>query len=169
MSGMRHPTAFMVQLAHCSLSNSGVVWPQCRVARLSCRAVKVFSVVLARQNCQTCSCSRHNLVIDLNRLVIRVETMLVLHVPAPIVLARDRLTPNLGVGAGRLGAMILSGLHMLVVDVTVQMSLGAELATTAVVRTLVWSLVVPLVMVELVNLVKHAAAFLAGKCPRRSV
>lgn len=71
--------------------------------------------------------------------------MLVLHVPPPVVLARERLTAALlRVRAARHRAVVLARLVVLVVDVPVQVRLGAEalFALRAFVRPLVVAFVV---------------------------
>lgn len=72
--------------------------------------------------------------------------MLVDHVPPPVVLSRERLAALLGVGALVLRAVKLARLVVLVVDVTVQMRLGAKPHGAAWVDTLMWAVVVALVV-----------------------
>jgi hypothetical protein len=60
-------------------------------------------------------------------------------------------------------AVKLARLEVLVVDVSVQMGLGAEPHRAACMRALVWPVVVALVMIQLVDLVEHAITLVAGK------
>lgn len=68
--------------------------------------------------------------------------MLVNHVSPPVILARKRLASHLGVRAAGLQTVELAQLVVLVVDVSLQVRLGAELLVAALVGTLVWPLVV---------------------------
>lgn len=71
--------------------------------------------------------------------------MLILHVPPPVVLSRERFTAALfRVRAASNCAMVLARLVVFVVDVAVQMRLGAEALVAS--RALVWPLVVALVV-----------------------
>lgn len=72
--------------------------------------------------------------------------MLVLHVSSPVVFPREGLAALPGVGAVLLGAVVLPGLVVLVVDVAIQVRLCTKLHATARVGALVGSLVVPLMM-----------------------
>lgn len=72
--------------------------------------------------------------------------MLILDMPPPVILTREALSALLGIRAPILGAVVLARLHMLVVDVPVEMRLGAEALPAAVERALVRTLVVPLVV-----------------------
>ena len=115
------------------------------------------------------------------------HTVLVDHVPAPVVLARERLAAGDRVGAALFGAVVLAALAVLVVDVTVQMRPRAEALAAARNCALVWPLVVTFVvagmlvgryltgvregegnLLELVNLVKDTAAIVASKGSGRS-
>ena len=72
--------------------------------------------------------------------------MLILDMPPPVILAWKALAALLRVRAPILGAVVLARLHVLVVDVPVQMRLGAEALPAPVERALVRTLVVAFVV-----------------------
>jgi hypothetical protein len=88
----------------------------------------------------------HRLVNDLDRLMLRVYAVLVDHVPAPVVLARERLATQHGIRAALFCAVVLAAFAVLVVDVTVEMCSGAEAFAAAGDCALVWPLMVAFVV-----------------------
>jgi Na+/H+-translocating membrane pyrophosphatase len=68
------------------------------------------------------------------------------HMPPPVVLSRERFAALLRISTCRLRAMILPCLVVLVIDMAIEMRLGAKSLATALMRTLMWSLVIPLVV-----------------------
>lgn len=98
---------------------------------------------------QSCRCHRRSSILHrhvlLERLGRVLHAMLVLHVAAPVVLARERLAAALfGVCAPGHGAVVLARLVVLVVDVPVQVRFGAEALVAE--RTLMGPLVVAFVV-----------------------
>ena len=77
-----------------------------------------------------------------------VAAVLVLHVAAPVVLAGKRLAALTRPGAASFGAVILARLVVLVVDVAVQMRLGAEAPVAVGMRALMRPFVVALVVAK---------------------
>lgn len=88
-------------------------------------------------------CSRH-VVVDNDGFWVRrrVHAMLVDHVASPVVFPGEALAPDPGIRARLLEAVELARLLVLVVDVPVEMSLGAEALVAVGVGTLVGTLVV---------------------------
>lgn len=72
--------------------------------------------------------------------------MLVLHMPPPVILPRERLAALPGVRAVLLRAVVLPRLVVLVIDVAIQVGLGAEPHVAAWMEALMRSLMVPFVV-----------------------
>lgn len=85
--------------------------------------------------------------------------MLVEHVPPPVILAREALAAAPRVGASWLQAVILASLLVLIVDVPVEVRLGAELFAAVSMGALVRAFMVALVMtvVKLANVIQKQA------------
>ena len=92
------------------------------------------------------SSPEHGLVGVLYRIGVWRDAMLVHHVPPPVILPRERLATLSGPRAIRLSTVVLARLVVLVVDVAIQMGLGAKPHGAAGVDALVWPIMVPLVM-----------------------
>ena len=88
----------------------------------------------------------HDHVVILDRLSNWRDLVLVDHVPPPVVFPGERAAALSRPRALGHRAVELASLLMLVVDVTVQMGLGAEPHGAARVGALVWSFVVAFVM-----------------------
>lgn len=107
-----------------------------------------LSALRVRDSRRSCLLQRRRLLhgsVLLQRLRRIRHAMLVLHVPAPIVFAREGLTAALlSVSAPAHSAVVLARLVVLVVYVPVQMGFGAEalVALSAFVRALVVALMV---------------------------
>lgn len=88
------------------------------------------------------------------------QAVLVLHMSSPVVLSRERFRAK-EVGAAWLWTVISLLLLMFVIDMSIQVCLGSKLLVAVGVRASVLPVVVSLVVVELMNLVKSSATFLA--------
>jgi len=91
--------------------------------------------------------------------------MLVHHVPPPVVFPGKRLAALSGIGASVLGTVELAGLLVLVVDVAIQMRLGAKPHGATRMRALVRAVMVAFVVIEFVDLVKYPVALVTGEEP----
>lgn len=113
--------------------------------------------------------ARHGLVVDDIRFRVQrgVHTMLVDHVPPPVVLPGETLSAGSGIGALWLEAVELAGLLMFVVDVTVKVRLGTESLVAVTMGALMRPVMVPPVMVQLMDLIKWPVAHVAGVYMRR--
>ena len=92
----------------------------------------------------------------------RWDLVLLNHMPAPVVLAGEG-TAALKPGAGWVRAVISLGLEVLVVDVSVEVRLRAELLIAAVIRAVVLPVVVTLVVIQFVDLLKLPPALVADE------
>lgn len=72
--------------------------------------------------------------------------MLVHDMSPPVILSWERLAPLSGVRAIRLRAVKFLGLVVLVVDVTIEMGLGAKSHDAARMWALVWSIMIALMV-----------------------
>jgi len=92
------------------------------------------------------SCSRHHVVTILYGLGTRGNPMLVHHVPSPVIFPGKRLAALPRIGALMFCAVELPSLLVLVVDVAIQMRLGAKPHGATRVYTLMWSVMVAFVV-----------------------
>jgi len=83
---------------------------------------------------------------DLNGFLYGIIPMLVEHMPPPVIFPREGLSTQERVGAVWLQAMEFFALGVLVVDMTIQVSLGTEPSAAAVERAFMGTLMVALVM-----------------------
>lgn len=111
------------------------------------------------------SYSGHHIVAILHGFGTRGDPMLVHHVPSPVIFPGERLAALPRIGALMLCAVKLPSLLVLVVDVAIQMRLGAKLHSATRVYALMWSVMVAFVVIELMYLVKHTMTLVTGEEP----
>lgn len=100
-----------------------------------------------------------------NRLVhsfelVRRNPVFVGHVPSPVIFPRESLA-SFEVSAAWIGAVIRLRLQMFVVDMAVEMRLGAESLVAPVVRAVVLAVMITFMMVEFMRLVELPLTFIA--------